>query len=52
MSRVIDDGVLASVGCLWRAFPDRSRGWLLLPVPSLIVWVSTIAMVADRLGQR
>jgi len=35
-------GVLASVGCLLASLPDRSRGWLLLPVPSLVVWVSTI----------
>lgn len=35
-------GVLASVGCLLASLPERSRGWLLLPVPSLVVWVSTI----------
>jgi hypothetical protein len=35
-------GVLAAIGCLLASLPDRSRGWLLLPVPSLVVWVSTI----------
>lgn len=35
-------GVLAAVGCLLGSFPDRSRRWLLLPVPPLLVWASTI----------
>jgi len=35
-------GVLAAVGCLLGALPDRSRRWLLLPLPTLFVWVSTI----------
>jgi hypothetical protein len=35
-------GILAAVGCLTASVPDRPRRWLLLPVPSLLVWVSTI----------
>jgi hypothetical protein len=35
-------GVLAAVGCLLGSLPDRSRRWLLLPLPTLLVWVSTI----------
>jgi len=35
-------GVLAAIGCLLAALPDRSRGWLLLPLPALLVWVCTI----------
>lgn len=35
-------GVLAAVGCLLGSLPDRSRRWLLLPVPPLLVWASTI----------
>lgn len=35
-------GVLAAIGCLLGSLPDRSRRWLLLPLPTLLVWVSTI----------
>ncbi len=35
-------GVLAAVGCLLGSLPDRSRRWLLLPLPMLLLWVSTI----------
>ena len=35
-------GVLAAVGCLLGGLPDRSRRWLLLPLPTLLVWVCTI----------
>jgi hypothetical protein len=35
-------GALAAIGCLVASLPDRSRSWLLLPVPSLAVWLSTI----------
>ncbi len=35
-------GILAAVGCLLGSLPDRSRRWLLLPLPTLLVWVSTI----------
>ncbi|HEX9193148.1 MAG TPA: NrsF family protein, partial [Burkholderiales bacterium] len=35
-------GVLAAIASFLLSIPDRSRGWLLLPVPALFVWVSTI----------
>ncbi len=35
-------GVLAAFGCLMASLPDRPRTWLLLPLPSLVVWISTI----------
>lgn len=35
-------GVLAACGSLIASLPDRSRLWLLLPVPSLLLWLSTI----------
>ena len=35
-------GVLASVAAFILSLPDRSRLWLLLPVPSLAAWLSTI----------
>ena len=35
-------GALAAIASFLVSLPDRSRGWLLLPVPALVVWISTI----------
>jgi hypothetical protein len=35
-------GVLAAVAAFAISIPDRSRWWLVLPVPTLIVWIATI----------
>lgn len=35
-------GVLAAIAAFMVSLPDRSRLWLLLPVPALIVWLSNI----------
>ena len=35
-------GILAAVGSFLISLPDRSRYWALLPVPALVVWLSTI----------
>ena len=35
-------GILAAVAAFIASLPDRSRLWLLLPVPSLAVWLSTV----------
>src|ERR671918_3100263 len=35
-------GVLAAVAAFHLSLPDRSRLWLLLPVPALVLWISTI----------
>ena len=35
-------GTLASLGCLLASLPDRSRSWLLLPLPPLAVWLATL----------
>jgi hypothetical protein len=35
-------GVLAAVAGFHVSLPDRSRGWLLLPLPPLLRWMSTI----------
>ncbi len=35
-------GVLAAIAAFLLSLPDRSRGWLLLPAPGLLVWVATI----------
>ena len=35
-------GALAALGCLMASAPDRTRYWLMLPLPSLAVWMATI----------
>ena len=35
-------GALAAVAAFQLSLPDRSRLWLLLPVPTLVLWLSTI----------
>lgn len=35
-------GVLAAVAAFLVSLPDRSRLWLLLPVPTLVVWLSNV----------
>ncbi|MGY4232310.1 hypothetical protein ACVIIW_001257 [Bradyrhizobium sp. USDA 4449] len=35
-------GALAALGCLMASLPDRSRYWLLLPLPPLAVWTATL----------
>jgi hypothetical protein len=35
-------GVLAALASLAASVPGRSRRWLLLPLPALVVWLSTI----------
>ena len=42
MAACLATGILAIVASFMLNVPDRSRGWVLLPVPALIVWVSTI----------
>jgi hypothetical protein len=36
-------GVLAAIAAFMISMPDRSRAWLLLPIPALLVWLSTIS---------
>jgi hypothetical protein len=36
-------GVLAALASFMASLPDRSRGWLLLPLPALLLWVSTVS---------
>jgi hypothetical protein len=35
-------GVLAAVAAFHLSLPDRSRAWVLLPLPPLVLWLSTI----------
>jgi hypothetical protein len=36
-------GVLAALASFLVSLPDRSRAWTLLPVPPLVIWVSTVS---------
>jgi hypothetical protein len=36
-------GILAAIASFQLSLPDRSRWWLLLPAPALLVWLSTIS---------
>jgi hypothetical protein len=36
-------GVLASIAAFMVSLPDRSRVWLIVPAPALLVWVSVIS---------
>jgi hypothetical protein len=36
-------GILSAIAAFTVSIPDRSRWWVLLPVPSLLIWVSTIS---------
>jgi hypothetical protein len=36
-------GILSAIAEFTISIPDRSRRWVLLPVPALVVWVSTIS---------
>jgi hypothetical protein len=35
-------GVLAALAAFQLSLPDRSRGWLFLPTPALVLWLATI----------
>lgn len=35
-------GMLAAIACINASLPDRSRLWLLLPLPTLAIWLSSI----------
>jgi hypothetical protein len=36
-------GALAAAAAFLLSLPDRSRAWCLLPVPALILWISTVS---------
>lgn len=42
LAAAIVTGVLAAVTAFLVSLPDRTRLWLLLPVPALIVWLSNV----------
>jgi hypothetical protein len=42
MTSALATGALAALASFKLSLPDGSRGWLLLPLPALALWVSTI----------
>jgi hypothetical protein len=42
MGGTVLTGILATIAAFMASLPDRSRLWLLLPVPALVLWLSTI----------
>jgi hypothetical protein len=38
----LSTGILAAIAAFYLSLPDRSRLWLLLPAPALVLWVATI----------
>ena len=42
MIAALATGVLAAIASFQLSLPDRSRWWLLLPAPALLIWLSTI----------
>ena len=44
-------GVLAAIAAFRVSLPEASRWWVMLPVPALVLWVSTHRLwLPDRLG--
>lgn len=39
----IATAILSAMACFFVSLPDRSRAWMLLPVPTFILWISTIS---------
>lgn len=42
MAGALLTGILAAIAAFMLSLPDRSRLWLLLPAPALVVWLSAI----------
>jgi hypothetical protein len=38
----LSTGILAALAAFYLSLPDRSRLWLLLPAPTVVLWVATI----------
>jgi hypothetical protein len=43
LAAAVITGILSAIAAFTISIPDRSRWWLLLPVPSLLIWVSTVS---------
>ncbi len=42
MAASLSTGILAAVAAFMLSLPDRSRLWLLLPLPTLVVWLASV----------
>jgi hypothetical protein len=42
MGTALATGILATIAAFMISLPDRSRWWLLLPLPGLATWITTI----------
>lgn len=42
MAAALATGILAAIAAFVVSLPDRSKLWLLLPVPALVVWLSNV----------
>jgi hypothetical protein len=43
LAAAIITGILSAIAAFTISIPDRSRWWVLLPLPSLLIWISTVS---------
>jgi hypothetical protein len=43
LAAAVITGILAAIAAFTISIPDRSQWWVLLPLPSLLIWISTVS---------
>jgi hypothetical protein len=43
IAAALTTGILAAIASFTASIPGRSRKWLLLPAPALVVWIATVS---------
>lgn len=43
LTAAVITGILSAIAAFTISIPDRSRWWVLLPLPSLLIWISTVS---------
>jgi hypothetical protein len=43
LAAAVTTGILSTIAAFTISIPDRSRWWVLLPLPSLLIWISTVS---------
>jgi hypothetical protein len=43
LAAAVITGILSAIAAFTISIPDRSRWWVLLPLPSLLIWISTVS---------